>query len=66
MEQQLKDENILPLSKTSIRVEEGYFTGKENIEIYYKIFKQAELESPAILISSGRTEAAIKYKELIF
>jgi lysophospholipase len=45
---------------------EGYFTGKDSIQIYYKVFKQAELEKPAILISSGRTEAAIKYKELIY
>ena len=48
------------------RGEEGYFTGKSDIQIYYKVFRQAELESPAILISSGRTEAVIKYKELIF
>jgi alpha-beta hydrolase superfamily lysophospholipase len=59
----LKDENILPLS--NLYKKEGYFTGKENIEIYYKIFKQTELESPAILISSGRTEAAIKYKDFL-
>ena len=45
---------------------EGYFIGKDSIQIYYKVFKHAEAESPAILISSGRTEAAIKYKELIF
>ena len=45
---------------------EGAFMGKENISIYYKIFQQAEKDSPAILISTGRTEAAIKYKEVIF
>jgi len=45
---------------------EGTFTGKENIEIYYKIFKQKSNEKAAIVISSGRTEAAIKYKELIY
>lgn len=45
---------------------EGYFTGKANIEIYYKIFQQPEEGAAAILISSGRTEAAIKYKEFIF
>lgn len=45
---------------------EGYFTGKADVEIYYKIFKQPNPESAAILISSGRTEAAIKYKEVIF
>lgn len=45
---------------------EGYFLGKDSIQIYYKVFRQTGKESPAILISSGRTEAAIKYKELIF
>jgi len=44
---------------------EGTFVGKANIPIYYKIFEQQDNEK-AILISSGRTEAAIKYKELIF
>ncbi len=44
---------------------EGTFTGKAKVEIYYKIFEQANKEK-AILISTGRTEAAIKYKELIF
>ena len=45
--------------------EEGFFSGKENISIYYKIFKRKDTDK-VILISSGRTEAAIKYKELIF
>lgn len=45
---------------------EGSFTGKEDINIYFKIFKQPKKKKAAILISSGRTEAAIKYKELIF
>ncbi len=44
---------------------EGYFEGAENIEIYYKFFIHPE-EKAAVVISSGRTEAAIKYKELIF
>lgn len=44
---------------------EGYFKGKSNVPIYYKIFQQSNKEK-VILISSGRTEAAIKYKELIF
>lgn len=44
---------------------EGTFTGKANIKIYYKIFEQQNRDK-AILISAGRTEAAIKYKELIF
>jgi lysophospholipase len=45
--------------------EEGTFKGQSDIEIYYKIFKQKNTDK-AILISSGRTEAAIKYKELIY
>ena len=45
---------------------ESKFVGKANIDIYFKIFKQPKKEKGAILISSGRTEAAIKYKELIF
>ncbi|MGB5171763.1 MAG: alpha/beta fold hydrolase [Eudoraea sp.] len=46
--------------------EEGLLNGKSDISIYYKIFLQPEKQSPAILISSGRTEAAVKYKELIY
>jgi hypothetical protein len=60
----LKDENI-PLSKTSIRVERGLLYRKRKYKFITKYLNK-ELESPAILISSGRTEAAIKYKELIF
>lgn len=45
---------------------QGFFTGKASIKIFYKTFKQPTLDSPAIFISSGRTEAALKYKELIF
>ncbi len=43
----------------------GIFAGKAGIEIYYKIFEQKNTNK-TILISSGRTEAAIKYKEVIF
>lgn len=45
---------------------EGTFTGENNIPIYYKIFKYPEVEKGAIMISSGRTEAALKYKEVIY
>lgn len=45
--------------------EEGFFSGKDDVQIYYKIFEQTNTEK-VILISSGRTEAAIKYKELIY
>ncbi len=44
---------------------EGTFAGKADVQIYYRIFEQKNLEK-VILISSGRTEAALKYKELIF
>ena len=44
---------------------EGFFNGKADVQIYYRIFEQTSSEK-VILISSGRTEAAIKYKELIF
>jgi lysophospholipase len=45
---------------------EGTFKGKADVPIYYKIFRQQGPEQGAILISTGRTEAALKYKELIF
>ncbi len=45
---------------------EGTFSGAENIPIYYKIFKHVQPTGKAILISSGRTESAIKYKELCY
>ncbi len=44
---------------------QGTFVGKADVKIYYRIFEQKNTEK-VILISSGRTEAAIKYKELIF
>ena len=47
------------------RGKEGFFSGKADVEIYYRIFERPGAEK-AILLSSGRTEAAIKYKELIF
>jgi lysophospholipase len=66
-EEQLKNEKYIEEIKSFYeRGKEGYFRGKDSVQIYCKIFKQADSEKPAILISSGRTEAAIKYKELIF
>lgn len=66
-EAQLKDEKHIEVIENFYKSgKEDYFIGKANIQIYYKIFRQAESESPAILISSGRTEAALKYKELIY
>ena len=70
---QLSTEQELTNNKYSAKIEkfyntgqEGFFDGAENIKIYYKIFKQKSKEKGAIVISSGRTEAAVKYKELIF
>lgn len=66
-EEQLDDETYaLEIENFYNKGKEGFFTGKADVKIYYKIFKQPESASSAILISSGRTEAAIKYKELIF
>jgi lysophospholipase len=45
---------------------EGTFFGVDSVKIYYKIFSQKGKGKGAIMISSGRTEAAVKYKELIF
>ncbi|MEN8117182.1 MAG: alpha/beta fold hydrolase [Bacteroidota bacterium] len=44
--------------------EEGEFAGRAGINIYYKLFVNPD-EKAAVMISAGRTEAAIKYKELI-
>ena len=66
-ESQLQDKNYAKkIEDIYDSGKEGNFTGKEDINIYFKIFKQPKKEKAAILISSGRTEAAIKYKELIF
>lgn len=43
----------------------GFFEGKANVSIHYRFYNHLTA-SKAILISSGRTEAAIKYKELIY
>ena len=44
----------------------GTLIGEEEVLIYFKIFQQQDSAGAAIMISSGRTEATIKYKELIF
>jgi lysophospholipase len=44
----------------------GLIEGKAGVPIYYKVFIQKNMEKGAILISSGRTEAALKYKEVIY
>lgn len=43
----------------------GFFDGKAGIPIHYRVFLN-DGSDKAIMISSGRTEAAVKYKELIF
>jgi lysophospholipase len=45
---------------------DGYFNGVDDVRIYYKYFLQDSVEKGAIVISDGRTEAAVKYKEVIF
>ncbi len=59
-------DHALDIAKFYNKGKEGYFTGEDSINIYFKIFKQPKTDKGAILISSGRTEAAIKYQELIF
>jgi lysophospholipase len=44
---------------------EAYLNGIDSVPIYYKVFEQKEPKR-AVMIFSGRTEAAIKYKELIY
>ncbi len=68
-EEQLQDKNFLTmLDNFYSSGEEGFFEGKGNTKIYYKIFPQKNLavEKGEILISSGRTEFALKYRETIF
>ena len=43
----------------------GYFIGENKIKIVYKLFPVAK-EKGSIVISSGRTESMVKYKELIY
>ncbi len=65
-EAQLKNpEHIAEIEKLYASGKEGFFDGENGIQIYYKYFIRPN-EKGAIVISSGRTEAAIKYKELIF
>lgn len=45
---------------------EGTLSGKAEIPIYFKLFRQTENEKGAIVLSTGRTEGAVKYKELIY
>jgi lysophospholipase len=47
---------------------DGFFKGEIGISIYYKYFLQEirEKEKGAIVISNGRRESVIKYKEVIY
>ncbi len=47
---------------------DGFFNGGKGISIYYKYFLQNRMdnEKGAIVISNGRRESVIKYKELIY
>ncbi|MEN8191771.1 MAG: alpha/beta fold hydrolase [Bacteroidota bacterium] len=44
----------------------GFFEGKNGVSIFYNYFLQDSLEKGAIIISDGRTEAVVKYKEVIY
>jgi lysophospholipase len=61
-EQRLKDD-IEPYWEQ--HGQKGTFTGVDGVQISYMTFVQ-EHEVGAIVISSGRTESYVKYKELIF
>ncbi|MCK5815465.1 MAG: alpha/beta fold hydrolase [Flavobacteriaceae bacterium] len=66
-ETQLKDKAYsLGIANFYNQGKEGFLPGKANVPIYYKMFQQPEKDNAAIFISAGRTEAAIKYKELIY
>ncbi|MFC2089853.1 alpha/beta fold hydrolase [Bacteroidota bacterium] len=65
--QQLQDPTYLyEINKLWFDGKEGTFQGAGNISIYYKTFLQPDEELGAIMISTGRTEAALKYKEVVF
>jgi lysophospholipase len=66
LESDLLDSNYIKTIENFYETgKEGYLIGADSISIYYKVFEQ-KLPTSAIVISSGRTEAAIKYKELIY
>ncbi|MGB5964890.1 MAG: alpha/beta fold hydrolase [Sulfurimonadaceae bacterium] len=44
---------------------DGYFSGEHNISIHYMLFPIKD-EKGAIVVSNGRTESIIKYKEFIY
>ncbi len=44
----------------------GSFDGAEKVSIHYRYFPQMDSERGAIVISTGRTEAVVKYRELAF
>lgn len=45
---------------------QGNFKGQKDVKINYRVFKQDGEEKDAIVISTGRTEAAMKYQEVVF
>jgi len=45
---------------------EGYFIGIDNVNIYYRFFLNSSSNKRSIVISNGRSEAVIKYKEVIW
>jgi lysophospholipase len=65
-EQQLKDPSVREtIHRFYSKGTEGTFNGADGVEIYYRYYRQPETEKGAIVLSTGRTEGAVKYKELI-
>lgn len=65
--EQLNDPEYIQKIETFYeRGEHGYLQGQESVKIYFKTFRQQEFKSDAIVVSSGRTEGAVKYKELCY
>jgi len=58
--------NLIAIDSIYASGESGYFEGKNGINIFYSYFLQDSSENGAIVISNGRTEAVVKYKEVIY
>lgn len=58
-----KQQEILDFYNKGI---EGTLPGAKNIKIYYRVFLQLEKEKGAIVLSTGRTEGAVKYMETVY
>ena len=64
------EKELLSIYKSKIephftRGVDGYFSGENNVSIHYMLFRIPK-EKGAIVVVNGRTEAIVKYKELIY